>query len=684
MKIFSFLFLILSLGIVSVIPISEESFAEEQIPNWIKTIFSWYAEDLISENELLESIRYLIENQIILIDLDSIDIPERSKFSVGGAVSRSIQPISDYTVLVYVVGSDLESEYYLATEDLDEMIYGFPGDSINVIVETGGAPAEIDDYRYVDFTTVKRHEIKNDIIEISDLGQQNMGDPKTLTDFLVWGTSSYPANNYALILWNHGSGINGYGHDDVSFDFLSLDEIDDALNSAKKLNDVHYEMIGFDACLMATIEVANIVKDYGNYLVASEEIEVGYGWKYDEIISSLNENPKQNGAELGKVIADSFFADTIEKSPPDMDLSRLTTLSVIDLTKIHSLNESINSLTSEIETNISKNDMPRFSVSLRDTERYGVISKGEDSGHMDIKHFTENISEYLPQFKSQSDRVQQAVDDSVIYKVNGAARTQANGLSIYMPVTSDAVSTTYWSSSSSTNQFYSNYLDQDTIAPTQNLQIINRTISGTYTGDDVYEIKSYFTTQKNTDGLIQIIATDEFDPDESEYGFSYGQVNFTWDKYLPSLCVNNYDTCVPVNPEWEWGDEANLAYIPVNLESDGKKIDVDLLYDITIDDGEIFIGAYPQNEKNAFDKNLLSLKLDDIVTVYKEINHFDSKQSLFIPNSENPITVSDDFNFVWEIFEGTFFIVIEICDFSGNCSYSDFFEFVITEDDLED
>jgi len=676
--------LILSFSFVSISSISTESFAQEQIPNWIKKSFSWYAEELISENELLDSIKYLIENQIILIDLDSISIPERSKFSVGGVVSKSPTLIADYTVLIYVVGSDLESEYYLATDDLDEMIDGFPVESINVIVETGGAPANIDDYRYVDFTTVKRHEIKDDIVEVSDLGKQNMGDPKTLSDFLVWGTNSYPANNYALILWNHGSGINGYGHDDVSFDFLSLDEIETALKSAKKLNDVHYEMIGFDACLMATIEVANIVKDYGNYLVASEEIEVGYGWKYDEIISSLNENPNQTGSELGKVIADSFFADTIEKSPSDMDLSRLTTLSVIDLTKIRSLNESINSLTSEIETNISKNDMPRFSVSLRDTERYGVISKGEDSGHMDIKHFTENISEYLPQFKDSSDRVQQAVDDSVIYKINGAARTQANGLSIYMPVTSDAVSTTYRSSSSSTNQFYSNYLDQDIVAPTQNLQMINRTITGTYSGDDVYEIKSYFTTQKNTDGLIQIIATDEFDPDESEYGFSYGHVDFTWDKHLPSLCVNNYETCVPVNPEWEWGDEANLAYIPVSLESDGTKIDVDLLYDITIDDGEIFIGAYPQNEKNVFDKNLLSLKLGDVVTAYKEINHFDSKQSLFIPNSENPITVSEDFNFVWEIFEGTFYIVIEICDFSGNCSYSDFFEFIITEDDFED
>ena len=669
---------------ISVSSTSNESFAEEQIPDWIKTSFSWYAEDLISENELLDAIKYLVENQIILIDLDSISIPERSKFSIGGVVSKSPMLVADYTVLIYVVGSDLESEYYLATEDLNEMVHGFPNESINVIVETGGAQTDIDDYRYVDFTTVKRHEIKDDVVELSDLGKQNMGDPKTLTDFLVWGTSSYPAKNYALILWNHGSGINGYGDDDVSFDFLSLDEIENALKNAKSLNDVTYEIIGFDACLMATIEVANIVKDYGNYLVASEEFEVGYGWKYDEIISSLNDNPNQTGAELGKVISDSFFADTIEKSPSDMDLSRLTTLSVIDLSKIQPLNEFLNLLTSEIETNISKNDMPRFSVSLRDTERYGVVSKGEDSGHMDIRHFTENISEYLPQFKNSSDNVRQAVDDAVVYKVNGAARTQANGLSIYMPVTSDAVPTTFRSSSSSTNQFYSNYLDQDTVAPIQNLQMIDRTITGTYSGDDVYEIKSYFTTQKNDYGLMQIIATDEFDPDESEYGFSYGQVNFTWDKYLPSLCVNNYETCVPVNPEWEWGDAANLAYVPVNLESDGTKIDVDLLYDITIDDGEIFIGAYPQNEKNAFDKNLLSLKLNDIVTVYNEINHFDSKQSLYVLNSENPITVSDDFNFVWEIFEGTFFIVIEICDFSGNCSYSDFFEYVVTEDDLED
>ena len=679
--LFAFILLCPPLVFGQDVALSEES---GKIPPWIKTSFSWYAENLISEDELLTALKFLIENQIIVMDLDSLDIPERSKFAVGGVVPSKTTSIADYTVLIYMVGSDLESEYYLGTDDLDEMVFGNPTDSINVIVESGGSFAEPDDYRLIDFTTVKRLQIKDyEINELYDLGEKNMGLPSTLSDFLVWGVQSYPAEKYVLVLWNHGSGINGYGNDDVSNDHLTLDELETALDSAQNIHNEIFDVIGFDACLMATIEVANVVKNHAKFLVASEELEVGYGWKYDEIISSLNSNPQQTGDELGVVIADSFFADTKAMSIPGQDLSKLTTLSVVDLSKIPALNDSINTLTTKIENNISNQDMPKFSVSLRDTERYGIMSKGEDSGHMDIRHFTDNISEFLPQFSDEADKVKQDVDDAVVYKVNGDARTQANGISIYMPKTSDAVSTTYRSVSSSTNQFYANYLDTDKIAPTQNLAMTDRTISGTYSGDDVYEIKSYFTTEKNNDGLLQIIATDEFDPDELEYGFSYGNVDFTWDKYLPSLCVNNYDFCVPVNPEWEWGDSTNLAYIPVSLESDGKKIDVDLLYDITIDDGEVFIGAYPANENESFDKNLLTLKHGDVVTPYKEINHFDSKQSMFIPNTDNQITVGDDFGFVWEIFEGTYYIVIEICDFSGNCSYSDFFEFTITEDDLE-
>ncbi|MCH7535278.1 MAG: hypothetical protein IH948_05965, partial [Bacteroidetes bacterium] len=404
-----------------------QTFAEQLIPDWVKNNFSWFADGLISEGEILNAIKFLIENQIIVIDSESEEVPDRSSWAIGGATYRAIADKVDYTILVYVVGSDLESRYKLATADFKEMVQGNPSDSVNVIIESGGAKAKPDGERTIDFTTVKRLKITGDgVKELSDLGKKNMGESDTLSDFLVWGTTSFPAEKYVLILWNHGSGINGYGLDEIHRDHLYLDELEEALSSAKKRTGVHYELIGFDACLMATLEVANILKDYSNYMVASEEFEVGDGWEYTTIISSLNNDSKQSGNELGKVIADAFFADTKAKSRPGQDFNRITTLSVIDLSKISAVNDAFNSLTSNIENSISVPDMPKFSVSLGKSERYGTVTKGKDSGHMDIKHFSEKITEILPQFKEAAEKVKASVESAVTYKVNGASKPHAN------------------------------------------------------------------------------------------------------------------------------------------------------------------------------------------------------------------------------------------------------------------
>ena len=46
------------------------SFAEEsKLPDWIKNIFVWYGEGQISEDDVLNAITFLIENQIIQIDM---------------------------------------------------------------------------------------------------------------------------------------------------------------------------------------------------------------------------------------------------------------------------------------------------------------------------------------------------------------------------------------------------------------------------------------------------------------------------------------------------------------------------------------------------------------------------------------------------------------------------------------
>ncbi|MCR5235609.1 MAG: hypothetical protein K6E34_00220 [Lachnospiraceae bacterium] len=37
----------------------------------------------------------------------------------------------------------------------------------------------------------------------------------------------------------------------------------------------HFDFIGFDACLMATVETAYMLSPYADYMIASEEFEPG-------------------------------------------------------------------------------------------------------------------------------------------------------------------------------------------------------------------------------------------------------------------------------------------------------------------------------------------------------------------------------------------------------------------------
>ena len=41
---------------------------ESKIPEWVRNVFVWYAEDSISENELLQALQYLINQNIIQVE----------------------------------------------------------------------------------------------------------------------------------------------------------------------------------------------------------------------------------------------------------------------------------------------------------------------------------------------------------------------------------------------------------------------------------------------------------------------------------------------------------------------------------------------------------------------------------------------------------------------------------------
>jgi len=222
-------------------------------------------------------------------------------------------------------GSDLESDFGLATSDLAEMLEsGLHAKNANVLIFTGGAKRWQNDAIPANECVI--WQLSNGRInELKSLGKVNMGEPETLRNFIVYGKENFPAEKYGLIMWDHGGGsIAGFGHDEkFNNSSLSLLDMKQAFEGAG-LRDEKLEFLGFDACLMATVEMAVLASDYAHVLIAAEDLEPGEGWDYT-FLSALNGRPRMDGFAMGKVIVDSFidfFGD---------DSEEILTLSVTDL-----------------------------------------------------------------------------------------------------------------------------------------------------------------------------------------------------------------------------------------------------------------------------------------------------------------------------------------------------------------
>ena len=204
----------------------------------------------------------------------------------------------------------------------------------------------------------QRYVTNNGELELVDEFELcNMGDPNTLADFVSWGVENYPAKRMGLVFWNHGGGsISGVCFDEMNdSDSLSLREIDSALNSVYGQMSDKFEFIGFDACLMSTLETANIIAPYARYMFASEETEPGGGWNYTDIMDFLAENPDASGAQLGEMQCKSYYQHCIDNGDPDG-----VTFAITDLSKINGLLTAFDATRSE-ERRVGKECRSRWS-----------------------------------------------------------------------------------------------------------------------------------------------------------------------------------------------------------------------------------------------------------------------------------------------------------------------------------
>ena len=334
----------------------------------------------------------------------------------------------DWTILVYLCGTNLESGGGgMATMDMQEMMDGTTGGNVRYIVQAGGTADWDNDM--VDPSKLERYVIEDGDANLEWSGKRaSMGDKSTLTDFLSWSLTEHPAEHMGLIFWDHGSGsLNGVCFDELyGDDSLSLRDIDSALNSVSDKLTAPFDFIGFDACLMGTLEAANVLAPYASYMYGSEEIEPGYGWNYEAMGECIADGC-DDGAALGKVVCDSFY-----EMCEEIDSEDEATLAVIDLTAIDDVLTAFNDFSKDIYD--AGNDAASLAGIVRGIEgadNFGGNNKSEGYTNMvDLAGMVNACSDYSSNAKS----VIKALDDAVVYKISGRDHKNAGGLALYYPL----------------------------------------------------------------------------------------------------------------------------------------------------------------------------------------------------------------------------------------------------------
>ena len=258
---------------------------------------------------------------------------------------------------------------------------------------------------------------------VEDLGEVNTGDPETLTYFVNYCIEEYPADNYGLVLWDHGHGWFGVCWDWTSEDKLTPDEIQTALLKTPGVN-----LIGFDACLMSMLEIGYELRQSANVMVASEAYEPWDGWPYDMVLKDLVNNPDWTAEELGMKIVDDY----IESYNISSLVRPIVTMAVINLSEIPGLTGMVDELSVFLLNNLDEY-YGAITGAKNHADRYPTITWGPPASFVDFYHAIDLLGTNKD-LKPYADKILGTWENVVIAtKTYGQLHREATGLTIYFP-----------------------------------------------------------------------------------------------------------------------------------------------------------------------------------------------------------------------------------------------------------
>ena len=351
----------------------------------------------------------------------------------GDDDEESSQPAGDgegWTILSYPM-ADTNLEPFMI-QDVNEMGEVGSADGFNLValVDRGadyGDEEMLDVGSWVGAKYVRIGEGEAEVLEEYD--DLNLGDPQTLTDFIVQGFGDHPAARYGLVISDHGAAWPGVGPDESSdHDSLTLEELQSSIASGLEQAGIEkLDLLGFDACLMASYEVATAMAPVADRLIASSELEPGHGWDYNAL-QVVADDPSIDVDALGTAIVDGFMAQA-QASGTENDI----TLALLDLTQMATIDAAMTDLTTALVERAATVS-PVVGRSLAENPGYGRSpDPAMDTHHTDLGALVASIGIEALDVSDQADALIRAINDAVVHKISGPAAPDFSGLSIYFP-----------------------------------------------------------------------------------------------------------------------------------------------------------------------------------------------------------------------------------------------------------
>lgn len=390
----------------------------------------------------IQQIKYCLVG--LLLPLAMLGCNETGPSGTNNPISNPSNPSSpsqnggarEWTYLVYMGADNSLSEFGL--QDLMEMESVGSSDDVAIVVQAEFSDLNSQNVKAETYRVLVEKDNDDNSVNLDkaeSIGNVNMADSETMSDFIAWGAKTYPAKNYAFVIWDHGAGwkssqflktlVRGAVEDATSQDFLSLPELAKGVRDS----DVHVAVLDFDACNMGMYEVGYEFKDVVDYMVAAEETVPGQGNPYDTLLAGLVNKPEQSAEEFAVANVEDFikFYSAGDEA---------VTKSVIDLKEIDALHDSIKAL-GEVLLNESQAGAT-IALAQKNTQEFYLVTS-HDLYDLAV-YFEKNLTSKAVSDATKALKAQLA-NTVVFNETLGDSVKNSHGLAIYLPSASEVSAT---------------------------------------------------------------------------------------------------------------------------------------------------------------------------------------------------------------------------------------------------